>query len=444
MGLIGIMSLIGLMGFLGCSSDDSPEQRGELTKLELIPYYNIYREMELDEGTRGERNTDLFGPTDGEGLYMPYEWLYPQADPSYSKIRVYLKGQTDRKDDTYGNFTFHAATYYTAEEADDYNTEHNLTEGNADYKTEGDEKTAARWSSSVWMNNGVAYWVYGFMPASAASNATLTTKDGSYANKAVLTLNGLDAVTPADVCIIVGVKGANKGTHDVIANSGIEIGKFEYLTQPEYVENDNTTGNYIYLLLDHLYACINMEYLVGTEYSRLRTIKLRKVEIQVTGAGAKKQNLEVTIDRDKYLTDLAKAVADGTNPQDVQPFTVRSVGADESDSNSAIIFDKSRANEGAEIPVKGNAGNNVLSVPGYFTPSIGNTFTIVSTYDVFDKKGNEIRSMQTATNTVKLAGDTHTHWRGKVHTLRLLVEPTYIYQLSEDDLNNPTIKIKVD
>ena len=427
---MGFMGLVSLMGLLLACSDDSPEQRGELKKLELIPYYNTYRELEQEEGTRADRNTNLFGTNDGDGPYMPYERLYPQADPTYSKIRVYLKGQTDRKYDTFGNFTFHAATYYTEED----------DEVIAGTKQVGDEKTAAGWSSSVWMNKDVAYYVYGFMPASAASSATLTDYNDSYANKAKLTLNGLDAVTPADVCVIVGVKGANKDSHYPIANSGIEVGKFEYQAQPKYEEDVDETGNYIYLLLDHLYACINLEYLVGTEYSKVRTIKLRKVEIQV--AGAEKQNLTVYIDGDKYQNDLDEASANETNPQDIQPFTVYYNGVQGSPSNSAIIFDKLSADEGTEIPVKGNAGNNVLSVPGYFTPSIGNTFTIVSTYDIFDKKGNEIRSMQTTSNTVKLSDDTHTHLRGKVHTLKLVVEPTYLYQLSEEDLDNPTVVVR--
>jgi hypothetical protein len=32
--------------------------------------------------------------------------------------------------------------------------------------------------------------------------------------------------------------------------------------------------------------------------------------------------------------------------------------------------------------------------------------------------------------------------RGKKTSLSLTVEPTYLYQLSDDELNNPTIKVK--
>ena len=387
-----LMGLMGLMGLMVSCSDDAPEQRGNRQKVELIPYYNNYKVSDDEQGTRGERNTTLFGNEDGDGPFMTYTKLYPQADPYYSKIQVYMTTADDSKIATQGSFSYSDIT-----------------------------KT---WSSNVWVQAEKQYYLYGFMPISAVENASLTQKDGSFANQAVLKLNGLDAVTPADVCIVVGVKGQESYTD--IAESGIGIGEFGYY-------GDQSDQYYICLLLDHLYACINLEYLIGTEYSKLRSIKLRKVEIH---AGAPKHNLTITIDKAAYLTAYNEAVSGGTtNPIDVQPFTVTNDTETQEASRTAVVFDKTGEDEGVILKT-----DLPQSVPGYFTPTFQDKFIITSTYDVYDRKGNLIRANQESVNTIKLS-PAYTNIRGKIYTLKFIVEPTYLYKLSEEDLDNPTIKV---
>ena len=388
------ISLIALIAIMQACSDDAPERRGELQQVELIPYYNIYSETEV--GTRA-RDTELFGTSDDDynAKYKPYANLVPQSDTAYANIRVYMTSGTEIA--TQGNFTFRA------------------------YKQ--------KWTSSVWVEENKEYYVYGFMPATVASDASLTMNEGSYTNKAILTLNNLDAVTPADVCVIVGVKGLKKSDHAVvneqivvtpIAESGIQIGQFQYTGQSK------TDGNYIYLLLNHLYSCLNMEYRVGENYDKLRTIRLRRVAILLTGdQGAKvsKRNITVTIDGANY--DVTDTPATGTTLSD-----------------TAVIYDKTRSNQGEVIPVRTSGLS--LPVPGYFTPELNNNFVIVSTYDIYDKKGNLVRANQTAENVITpdQLSIVSTQKRGYVYTLKFIIEPTYLYQLSEQDLDNPTVRIE--
>ena len=391
------ISLIVLIAIMLACSDDAPERRGELQQVELIPYYNYYGESEV--GTRA-RDTELFGTSDDDynAKYKPYANLVPQSDTAYANIRVYLTSGTEIA--TQGNFTYRA------------------------YKQ--------KWTSSVWVEENKEYYVYGFMPATVASNASLTMNGGSYTNKAILTLNNLDAVTPADVCVIVGVKGLKKADHATdanseiivtpIAESGIKIGEFAYKGQSE------ETGNYIYLLLNHLYSCLKMEYRVGINYSKLRTIKLRRVAILLEGnQGAKvnKRNITVTIDGANYTVNDTPAT--GTTLSD-----------------TAVIYDKTRSNEGEEIPVKYETSSLGLPVPGYFTPELNNNFVIVSTYDIYDKKGNLVRANQTAKNIVTPEDLSLilSQKRGWVYTLQFLIEPTYLYQLSDEDLDNPTVRVE--
>ena len=70
-------------------------------------------------------------------------------------------------------------------------------------------------------------------------------------------------------------------------------------------------------------------------------------------------------------------------------------------------------------------------------PLILGNLTLVSTYDVYDSKGNLIRQNCSATNTLP---DNLQVNRGERMQLNMTVEPTYLYVLSEPDLDNPTIR----
>ena len=71
-----------------------------------------------------------------------------------------------------------------------------------------------------------------------------------------------------------------------------------------------------------------------------------------------------------------------------------------------------------------------------FVPDLSNNLKLVTTYDVYDKKGNKV-SERTVTNKLPNLGAT----RGQRVKLSLTIAPTYLLQLSDDDLNNPPIRI---
>ena len=72
-----------------------------------------------------------------------------------------------------------------------------------------------------------------------------------------------------------------------------------------------------------------------------------------------------------------------------------------------------------------------------FAPTLSNNLTMVTTYDVYDRKGNLIRENSTATNKLPNLAAV----RGQKVQVNLTVNPTYLYVLSEPDLDNPTITI---
>ena len=68
---------------------------------------------------------------------------------------------------------------------------------------------------------------------------------------------------------------------------------------------------------------------------------------------------------------------------------------------------------------------------------------LTSTYDVYDRKGNLVRENSKATNTIPLdifSGQSE-FYRGSRYTITLTVNPTYLYVLSEDELDSPTLVV---
>ena len=78
-----------------------------------------------------------------------------------------------------------------------------------------------------------------------------------------------------------------------------------------------------------------------------------------------------------------------------------------------------------------------VDINACFAPTLSNNLTIVTTYDVYDRKGNLIRENSTATNKLPNLDAV----RGQKVQVNLTVNPTYLSVLSEPDLDNPTIKI---
>ena len=381
-----IVMMLVLMGISSCS-DDSSDRPGDWQLLEMVPYTNNYQELEDGTRAEGDPYPAPFGTIDG---YVPYADLIPQADAAYSTIHVFLTQGTVVN--TEGDFAYHDDT--------------------------------KKWTSSVWMEEaGTTYHVYGYMSPKAVNEAILVPNGNSFENKAILYLNGLNGITPVDVCVVTGVKGLTKANYATdISESGIEVGKFAYTRHEKLSEvgvADENKGNYIYLLLDHLYTCLNLNFQVSAQYSKLRKIKLRKVELGVEACEA--YNVKVTINGSQLDVNYT---ATGT-----------------SSTRTAVVFDRTRMSEGLEIPT-----TTPLNVPGYFSPKVGNSFVITTTYDVFDKKDNLIRANQTAVNhltpaNLGITGSERQHERGRVHPLSLIIEPTYLYQLSDADLDNPTIRV---
>ena len=269
------------------------------------------------------------------------------------------------------------------------------------------------WVSAISQAVGMSY-IYGLMAGNEASNVTLTSQSKDFAKDASMVIEGLNPLINSDICTIVGVKGA---TADVgFDNVDIKRGGFAYDVQ--------TDGTFIYLLIDHLYAALQLNMNISSEYNALRTIKLTKLTLRSSSV-TKKVNMTVNLT---------------PNISNTLPFTTPTLEQQTSaDAEPVVLYD------GAEKTLEET--NNLVFV-ACTAPMAANTqFVMTATYNVYDRKGNLIRKDCEAKNVLKLTksdsdqilpgGLAH----GQKYTFNLTVNPTYLNVLSDPDLDNPTITI---
>ena len=250
-----------------------------------------------------------------------------------------------------------------------------------------------KWNAYFEVEKNKTFTVYGYMPKTGEmeSSLTKTTPDA-----ATLTISNMKPVTTDDICIITGVKDTD---------SGLKEGQFSWSTPMEEIETYN-----ISLLMDHLYAAAQFRLKIDADYASLRTIKLKTMTLSTNKGSV---NATITLTHNET----------GASPISNVEFAVSG------SSDAVVIFN---SDEGVALDK-----TTPLSINACFAPTLSDNLTLVSTYDVYDRKGNLIRQNSTATNKLPDLSAV----RGQRVLLNMTVNPTYLYVLSEPDLNNPTIKI---
>jgi hypothetical protein len=280
----------------------------------------------------------------------------------------------------------------------------------------------SKWFSTFEVKNlnNNPYYLYGYMPA--VGNLSLAPVSGDYVNGASMTITSLPTATTSDICVIIGVKKGSSSTNDVIGeDGGIKMGQFSYDLSGE--------TNHVFLLCDHLYAALHMSFRVNETYNALRRIKLKKVWVK-----------DCIKDEDAPFTSKTNVVINlHSNATGVSP--IQSITFTNDGTNSVTDMEQSPLYNNTEGLLLTTSYQNVQ---GCMAPIGMTEFTLVSQYDVYDTNGNLIRQNQTAANKIKISDlftATTSLLRGTRYTLYLTVNPTYLYMLSEPDLDNPTVEV---
>lgn len=280
-------------------------------------------------------------------------------------------------------------------------------------------KSGDKWLTSVEdIQPNTDYQLYGYIPESPAIKYSITDLDRSnaaYSAGAIMTLQNVPTVMPHDLCVVIGAKEGPDKEHD----NGLRRGDFGFYSSAD------VEGNFVFLLFDHLYAALRVRMTVHEDYAKLRKIKLKSLQLS-TLAGETKTRKKTNI------TVQLKANDGSASPIEALTFTPTGEAID-----GGLEFWSSEDGE----DLKSDVYTECL---GHFMPSGITTLILTSVYDVYDRKGNLIRKGCKATNTIVLqellTGQIRAE-RGKRYTINLIVKPTYLYMLSEPDLDNPTVKI---
>lgn len=274
-------------------------------------------------------------------------------------------------------------------------------------------ESSSQWRSTVQIKNAGTYFLYGYMPSQGGFSAEIA-PNNAYSEGARLTLHA-QTVTPSDVCIIVGAK---EGTGSD-AVSGLAVGQFAVAAKA----TGDDDSNHIFLLFDHLYSglCLNMK--VDEGYNDLRTIALKELRLKAydTDNNAVKEDMDVVV-------TLA------ANTSGLTPITAVSYLPSTGSDTDVQIF---QSEEGTRLTTSFQAFG------GSFAPASVSYFMLESTYDVYDKKNNLVRQDCKAENKISMSlFSEETMVRGKMYTVNLTVSPTYLYVLSEPDLDSPMLNIE--
>lgn len=427
------MALICLtaMIIVACSDDvDYAEEKTVPLNL-CSPANATFTDGSNDQGTRvmtrAYTDADLFRPGNDPNVskYLPYNKLYPTPiNKTYTTIGAFLaQDGKDSYESLAGFFQW---------------------------------KDKNSWTTTVGIKPG-DFYIFGYMPSNVGSVSAridkLTAADvagidggytltGNWSDGAKMTISNLSTVTPADVCVVVGVLKAevqhgSGGQNDHSpANHTVDSIFYDNvvtkLRQGQYAYKGTENDNYVYLLLDHLYTNVNMELSVEKKYSELRTIVLTSVFMKTPVRETVDAVITLTNSATKPIKDINFTAPTGAQPTKAQIFP------------ALPEYQQVVAVEGEGEPT---------SIPGYFAPGMTTqSFEFEFHYDVYDKEGEDlttdpknpvfgncVRKNCVAINKWTLPGTGVQN--GKSFKVTATVRPTYLFMLSEPDLDNPTIEL---
>lgn len=256
--------------------------------------------------------------------------------------------------------------------------------------TEGLFKYAggSAWTTQLKLKSGArTYNLYGYMPDNEAFVRSVSDFDD---NSAVLHIQQMPPMTTQDYCIVTGVRQADDENDDEAAVRGAF--SFDY---------DSRQENYVNLFLDHLYSQLVFCMRVGEDYNAVRTIRVKRMKLQM--ADVSRYDVDVTLTKDVGISSVVHSAA-GTETSEL---TIR-------DEELTLTT------------------SSTIVCSAYILPAttLLENLCLVIEYDIYDRRGNKIAE-RTATN--KLAYPLEELQRGEERTLQINIDPSYLYDLSQED-----------
>ena len=258
------------------------------------------------------------------------------------------------------------------------------------FKYEG----GASWTTQLKLKSGArTYQLYGYMPDNTDFVRSISDWDD---NSAVLHIQQMPLIDEQDFCIVTGVRKAENKDDETDAVRGAF--SFKY---------DSRQDNYINLFLDHLYSHVIFNMKVGEEYNTVRTIRIKSMKLKV--ADGSLYDVDVTLTKNVGISSVAYGT--GTAVTGTREVTMR-------DEELTLTTAYTTVCSGYVMPATTPANTQF------------DKLSLVIEYDIYDKKGSKIAE-RTATNS--LARPLDELMRGEERTLQINIDPSYLYDLSQND-----------
>lgn len=392
MGLLSFMGLFVLLCLTGCSSDEGDEPGGQLPDDGPVVEQSV--PVELMCGVTGYQDAyDRYGTT--RAVWNPPTGF--ARDESRSSEVIGICFTRNDKSPTVDTDDEKLMGYFF--------------------------KSGNKWRTDLKIKDSGIYYLYGYTPHTTGVSCEITSSN--YESGAVLTIKNLPTVTSSDVCVVVGAKNGQNSisTEHDYSVAGLVRGDFAY--DAVATGSDGDKKNCVFLLFDHLYAAMRFKMKVDDVYNTLRTIKVKELRLKTSSDNT------ATKKRANALITLTKT-NDGSDP--ITGIEFNQIGNEESDGT---VF-QSTAGQVLTTDI------DDTEFQSHFMPQGVTKLILTSVYDVYDKQNKLVRENCTAVNTLvisELFSQQQTVYRGNRYTVNLTIEPTYLYLLSEPDLDNPTIRV---
>lgn len=252
------------------------------------------------------------------------------------------------------------------------------------------------WSTHLKLKSGAGtFRLYGFMPDDPSLTASL---QNVTAVDAQIKLENVNPLTTIDYCVVTGVRQVETASDHTSATRGMF--SFDYYSYRQ---------NYINLFLDHLMSRLVFNMKISPTYDAVRTIKVKKMTLKLAD-----------------ISSMSVTVTFSDN-HGISAISYFPTGAAE---NSCIIENEEKTLTTSPAAI----------CTGYMVPDnvFINKLELKTEFEVYNKKGDKIDE-RTAVN--KLTEPLAELQRGEERTLLLTIDPSYLYVLSDPDLDNPTITI---
>ncbi len=280
-------------------------------------------------------------------------------------------------------------------------------------------RSGGKWYSSVEAEGGKSYYMFAFHPGGISSTRGTFTKVG---NSFTLNVNPIDIVTLGDPTI--SIAAARSVAQNGVYNDPTPVaGTFNLGQISNNIPNDK-----VLLAMNHLYSKVDLSFTLHEKYSKLRTVVITGIKM-VSSQGSSSmsltfganpnpnwgdctsKNLEVSLPlpNDSIVLNASNTVT--WNGNEVESYIYQTAG-------SFCYLPKT------DLPVELEVTYNVYT---------GDTGTDPLTDENY--KDRLVRKDQTARNGKILPTGSGRPRAGTSYAVKINVVPSYLYQLSDDDLD---------